>query len=161
MTCQKQKFWREGASVSTRRTQARWKKQRSTDAKRTKQWLKKSQEDLAAYLKPLRTPRLMYLQISLTAQISANAFQLPVLMNSFHKQKTITHVFPLYPDFSLLEGPCWNEITATGVGGFCLQGVWVREGKRYKEKDVDAEGHWTKSHRRTVPSDWTRPFLSG
>lgn len=101
----------------------------------------------------------MYLQLSQTAQISANVFQLPVLMNSFHKQKRQSLMF--FPDFSLLEGLCWNEITATGVGGFCLQGVWVREGRRYKEKDVGAEGRWTQLHRRTAPSDWTRSFVSG
>lgn len=116
----------------------------------------KSGGSRCVYLEPVRTPRLMYLQISLTAQISANAFQLPVLMNSFHKQKRQSLMF-----FSLSEGPCWNEITATGVGGFCLQGVWVREGGRYKEKDIDAKGRRTQSHRRTAPSDWTRPFVSG
>ncbi len=59
--------------------------------------------------------------------------------------KTIAHVFPSPLDFSLLEGPCWNEITVVGVGGFCLQGARVCERRRYEEKDGDAEGRRAQS----------------
>lgn len=60
-------------------------------------------------------------------------------------EKTIAHVFPFPLDFSLLEGPCWNEITALGVGGFCLQGARVCERRRYEEKDWYTEGRQAQS----------------
>lgn len=104
----------------------------------------------------------MYLQQSLTAQISANAFQLPVLMNSFHKQKRQSLMFFL----SLSTSLCWRDpaemrLRRLVLVDFAYRGPgFVRGEDMRKKTETLRDG---KHNRLSMPcsTDWTRPFVSG
>ncbi len=104
----------------------------------------------------------MYLQQYLTTQISANAFQLLVLVNSFHKLRRQSLMYFLPPSTSL----CWRDpaemrLLWLVLVDFAYRGPgFVREEDTRRKMEMPRDGehnHFPAPH----TTDWTQPFVSG